>query len=587
MKSSNVLLGLWFLVVAALAFTGVWYFMRQGAPSDSPGARPVGTADPKGSDPKAPANPRSPRATATNRPKAEPAVLSGRVVDIDGKPVPDAAVRVLPPSKPAPPPSEPDFGQIRVVNAIVDVPVDEWDQPRPLAAWSDVPAAAPDDATIEHIVSGASGPDGKFSLTIPLALGRGPFRVTARKEGLGSAGVNGVVAGQDVELILATGGVVTGLVVSDARSGPVVGARLAFDSGERRWLATSDEQGAFRIEGMSPGRYELRAGAKSYTPILGQSVVVVRDQPVIVKLPRGVKLRVKALLDDGSTRRGDEAPVPKAEVVALNEDTYAYVVGTTDDYGVAEFEGLPAGRWIVNGRAPNVISYGEEAPVLVDTQEVHELELLFEPAVPTPITVVDESGQPVAGMEFYAANPDEEYDVVLSEKIDGVTDASGQIQFPFEFSGRRSTLFGFRKGFAVVRATPEDHTTGDPLRLTAKKAVRVHGKVTTPSGAAIPDAVVFLTIDVPIEGDDFGDEVMVRLRTGADGAYDFPFVPEGSEVLVEAETEDGISDDSPTVEPTPGKTDYEVHLVIDDGLEPEVGTDAPPRAPAPPQLPPR
>lgn len=586
MKSSNVLLGLWFLVVMGLAFAAVWFLVRREGPGDGYGKptaqSPVaGGGGASGNLPKPPRPPRTP-GRGEQKPAPQPVIVGGRVVDLEGKGVAGARVRVLPPSKPVPPPAQPDLAEVRRVNSIVDVPVEEWNAPRPLAAWSEVadPADGAPGAASTEFGAADSGADGRFEIPLGPAVGRGPFRVVARSETLGSAGASGVMAGQDVELLLAAGGVVTGQVVSDARSGPVVGARVVFDSGERRFSAVADDSGNFRIEGMSPGRYVLRAGAKGYTPLLDRSITVVRDQPVVVKLPRGVTLRVRAILDDES---GAESPVRNAEIVAMNEDTYAYVIGRTDDQGVVEFEGLPAGRWVVNGRAEGLISSGEEAPVLVETGAPFPCDVYFEPAVTTPLTVVDADGQPVAGMEFYTANGEEEYDVLLSDKLPGATDALGQFGYAFEFAGRRSMIFGFRKGYGLVRAYPDDNTSGDPLRLVAKKAVRVHGRVITPKGEPIADAMVLLTIEPPTDGEGFDDSMILRIRTGPDGRYDFPYLPADCEVTVEAETADGgWSEDAPVIDPAEGKTDHPIDLTIDESPEPRMilggqGPQTPPK----------
>ena len=595
MKSSNVLLGLWFLVIMALAFGAVWFFLRRETPGAGYGKPETPPVDlPR--DPKPPVQTtRTPR-TPTKReppPPPAPALITGSVVDVEGKPVAGARVRALAPNKPAPPVAAPDLDEIRRVNSIVDVPVEEWDAPRPLVAWTEIAppgedAAAP--ASVD-LTAADTGADGRFILSLAPSYGRGPFRVIARKEGAGSAGASGVQAGQELELVLAASGVVTGQVVSDARPGPVVGARLVFDSGERQFSGETDDSGNFRIEGMSPGSYTLRAGAKGLTPLLDHRVTVVRDQPLVVKLPRGVTVKVKAIVDDEESPVGGEPTVRGAEIVVIDEDTFAYVIGRTDDYGMVEFAGLPSGRWIVNGRAEGLVSIGEETVLIKDDQEAHPVEISFEKAVPTPLTVVDEEGQPVVGMEFYSANPDEEYDVLLSDKLPGATDPQGRYEFAFEFSGRRAMVFGFKKGFGVVRAFPDDYAAGEPMRLVARKAIRVHGRVANGEGSAVADATVVFSVEPPSAGDAFDDTLMLRIRSGPDGKYDFPFLPAGSEITIEAETEDGWSDDSPVIEAEDTKTEHRIDLTIDDAPDPRVTPGGqpkpmpmtPPKAPPPPK----
>jgi protocatechuate 3,4-dioxygenase beta subunit len=574
LKTSNLLLGLWALLVAGLALVAV-YFLRTGDSGNTSGANPAtgvtpGTGDAAGSKPPKPTQkpPRAGGDKTTPRPAPQ---VTGRVVDGTGKAVEGAVVRLLPPAKPSAAPSGVDGAEIKRIAHIVTVFEEDWDRLRPLALWSEAPPADPNRAAGPEVGSATTDGEGKFLFQLAQGAGRGPYRLSVRVASIGSASAANVFAGQDVELMLSTGGVVTGTVVGESDGKPVADAKVVFDSGDKEYPAATDETGTFRIESMPPGRYTVRAGAKGRTPLLDQAVQVVRGEPVKLQLPRGATLRIKTVLMDGSAARGAEPPIPQVEVIALEETTLVYVTGKSNDYGLVEFPGLPSGQWIVNGRVDKFVSQGDTVVKLEPNKEVVEDELSFEPAVLTPLEVVDDTGAPVAGVEFYTGDGNDTYDVLRSDRIPGTTDNDGKFSYPFEFDGPRCMIFGFRKGLGMVYAYPDDYSAGEPVKLVMRKAVRVFGKITDEQGTGVPDALVRFTIDLGTsEPGSFTDTITVQLRTDTSGKYDFPHVPEGSEVTVEAETEDAWSDDMPTVETADGKREYEVNLRLEAAPAPRV-----------------
>jgi hypothetical protein len=590
MKQSNALLAAWLVLIAVLAGTLVYFtFSAQDAAPVVPDA-PVVKVQPKTTPPKPadvkPPKPQTRKRSPADRPSDQPLTVTGTVQDRDGKPVAGAQVALYrQTTKPGQPETPPDVEELRLVSQIVYVPTDSWELPRRLENWTQGAEAQTEDAG-EALASTESKDDGKFTITLEKRLGNGPFRLTAQKTELGSATVANVDTGQAVIVQLGQAAAFAGVVITEVDSVPVEGARVKLEGGQRSYAGVTAAGGKFAIDGVSPGLYQLSVAAKGRTPLFetGFRIAPNDPNPYTLRLPRGTTLRVKCVVevvndmtdDDGATKTGD--PVANAQVVAFSENTFAYVLGKTNAEGVAEFPGLPAGTYILNALAPKLVSMGEEAVVIDRNEMTKEASLAFEPAVETPIEVVDEDGRPVAAMDFYSVNVDEAYDALRSVKV-GTTDADGRIKFAFEFDGPRCAIYGFKQGYSFVRAYPDSYDAGDPMRLVAKKPVRVRGLVKTEDGHAIPDAVVEISVMSDDEEAQF-DDVRLEVRSDADGRYDFPFLPRVSGISLSALSPDGAASDIADLELSDAKSEYEVDLVLEtaESIAPKIAS---PRAPPP------
>ncbi len=564
MKSSNLLLGAWLVVVALITF-GAAYFLIQrddgdGPPDDGdtvvlPGDGTDGaTTDGNGTPPV------RVKPTNTGAVRVRPRIR-GRVLDGEGQGVAGADLALARPVNVAPPEETVEEDDLHKVYALLVLDNDEFDLPRRMDAYAETlknKAEATSEGA-QEIVSAVSGAGGSFDFEIPRGSGTGPFRLTAQKDGVGKASAQGVGPGANIELTLGQPMQVKGTVISGGNSTPVSGAIVVLDDGESRFSGRADEEGEFLIEGVAPGRYTVDVAARGFPSIIEQSVEVRQDGPLALRLPRGATLRVIAMLDDDFGER----PLPRVEVVAMEMDSYTYVTGTTNGNGVVEFSNMPPGQYLINGRSKEAISFSEEIRAITPEELLVEQQVDFEPAIPKPVEVVDPSGNPVAGVVFYSANVDEEYDSLRSEKLPGESDTRGIYNFAFEFDGTRAMIFGFKKGYSIIRVYPEDHDTPTAYRVTAMPSVRVYGTVRSEDGTPVPDALVLIECEPAEEYDADGEgEYIANLRSGPDGTYDFPFTPKG-EILVSAELGDiGWSDDV-EIEIVEGKDEYKADLVME------------------------
>jgi protocatechuate 3,4-dioxygenase beta subunit len=558
MKSSKILLVLWLGLVGLLAFVLVKSLSEDpgsgdpNAPDGGNGAENGSAVEPR----EVPGEGGRPRVN-DRKPRRMTQKILGRVVGPDGAPVAGASVRVGVPVETSAAPETAKQADIKFINDVIYIDPLEWDQPRPLDDWiQNQENRTSAKSGSEEIASTSTGGDGRFEMEIPRYRGAGPFRVTAEAP-IGKASAQGVRPGQDIELTVGPVAAATGFVYSGNENIGVAGATVVLDDGEMRFTGVTGGDGGFRIEGVSPGRYSVSAGAEGHPPLLGNIKVVKTGEDIDLRLPRGTTLRVIATYEP---EEGPDRPLPGVDVVALEQDTFTYVMGRTDMNGVLELKGMPPGSYLVNGRGDRAVSFGEELVDISGNQLVQEAELLFEPAIDTQLTVVDTSGQPVAGMVFYTANADEEYDALRSQRVPGETDAQGRFTFAFEFEGPRALVFGFKEGFSLVRAYPDAHDDAIPMTLVAHPALRVHGTVRTPEGQPVPDALVLLEVE-PEDPEEI-DDYVIHIRSGPDGRYDFPYVPRG-EIWISAELGDDAWSDDYDVELEQGKTEYKVDLELE------------------------
>ncbi len=591
MKTSSALLLGWILVIVGLLFAIVFFTLKgrnsaEPAPAVAPPKTPTVQPKPRQVEPRERrVTPPNPRSSAT-QPAPRKQTIEGVVRGTTGKGEPGVHVAIHPVPKAGAGAEGPGIDELRLVNSILGqaIPTEEFDVPRPLSNWQ-APSAV--GASDREIASATTKDDGTFVIDVPATTPDRSFRLTATKEGVGSAAMSDVAPGARVDLMLGAAARLVGDVVTQVDTRPVDGAHVVLSDGARRFAATTDGAGHFGIEGVLPGFYELTVSAKGMTPLYMEHFqVYARDtRPVKLVMPRGNTVRIRAMLqhpDDSAGRGRGQAdePVRDAQVVIYHEDMRAYLMGKTNQEGYVEFAGVPAGKYVANGIAAGAVSQDEVRFSVDASQLTTEATLEFEPAVMTEVSVADEDGRPLPDVDFYSANGDEAYDVLRSVEV-GKTDRDGKIRFAFEFAGPRVAIFGFKPGYAVVRACPAMYDSGDPIRLVMKKAVSVHGRVATPDGKPIPNAQVTIEINSTPEEAPGIEEATLVVRTKSDGTYSFPYLPSVEGITVSAESDGMLAEEDQDIDIQAGKTDYAADFTID--LEGDAAAPPPAVAPRPPK----
>ena len=194
-----------------------------------------------------------------------------------------------------------------------------------------------------------------------LPPGRYQLLATARERAPRSSEPVEVAAGEtidDLELVLDRGVTIEGAVVDRESGAPVVGARVrAEPSGEE--TETGDD-GAFSLAGFGAGAARLVAEHPDYAPA-SVSLVVDPDEPptdVTIRLGRGGRVV-------GTVTRWDGRPVP-GQVIEVETDAGPGGTATTGPDGTFAIGGLPAGPAVVLRRGfPGDVESVEKRPVAI------------------------------------------------------------------------------------------------------------------------------------------------------------------------------------------------------------------------------
>jgi hypothetical protein len=202
-------------------------------------------------------------------------------------------------------------------------------------------------AGADHDAAVAAGPDGRVVARVPA----GSYRVLATREteGGGLAAPVAVAAGGrsgPVEVRLGPAAAVEGTAVDAATGAPVPGVEVALFPHETRAIAAralAGADGRFRLEGLAPGAYDLRAAARGRSPALLAAVTVAAGQRFQARLALPGTGAI-----EGVVRSEAGAPLAGARVrVVLRGDGLAGAVpveARTDFEGRYRIDALELGR---------------------------------------------------------------------------------------------------------------------------------------------------------------------------------------------------------------------------------------------------
>lgn len=395
------------------------------------------------------------------------ALVAGRVLDASGRPVPEALVQVL-----------------------------QDDSARRLGRFS----SASSDADGNYLLEGVSPGPRSFA-----AEHGDHVRAVRDLE---------VVAGENrLDFRLEAGSRVSGRVVDEGGS-PVAGAvigtsRTGGHLGFGRSDVTSDDSGAFELEGLEPGTYTLTARKEGYA---GATLEDVQVGPAPLS---GLELRMeRGALVTGRLLGVELNDLANATVMAGDAGGQRLAaMGTVDYEGRYRVEGLTPGDWTL------VASLGEGKAAAIEriTLEPGQAELYRDIDLGAGYTV---SGRVLLGEEpvvgaMVTMMGQEQARAGLTR-----TDHRGAFELPGLEGGTYRLLVA---GMGGPGSHQQDVEVRGDQQITIRIPVApVTGRVTSTTGDLLVGAEVYLdAVDVGETG--FGQPV----RTGEDGRFRFPSAPEG------------------------------------------------------------
>ena len=247
------------------------------------------------------------------------------------------------------------------------------------------------------ITRATSDGSGHFRLE---GLAPGRYAVIAAAKGYRRGGTNLTQAERPVQILLARGGVISGVVIgTDGRPAAEAAVAAEGEPADRQSRAdtTTDDKGRFTLPQLSVGSYRVlarRHGAGA-TVVSGVKVQEGRDAHAEIRLERVVAVQGRLVDPDGKPVEGQVcvAQVSGADTISL----LAGECAPADEGGRFLLASLPPGRHQLRVAAPGFVESRFEIQLPPERESVHVGDLELDAGLQIRGRVVDRSASPVAG----------------------------------------------------------------------------------------------------------------------------------------------------------------------------------------------
>lgn len=449
------------------------------------------------------------------------AVLKGNVVDRSGSPVSGASIRVLRVVEPS--------------GGVVEVS---------LLPWREF-------ATTRRGGFDLYGfPPGRVDL-VAEADGYAPQRIAEAP-----------APGPPLEIVLGAAGAILGRVVrQDAPSlgigGAFVTALRISDASPSAGLVSPTVQagpdGAFTIENLGPGVYELRA---STTAVPGPESIHVEVAPGEAVTGADLSIAYRSGMRGRVLAAKNREPIAGARI--LIQSTRGRREGNTDANGYFFLEGLPPGKWSVGAVADGFVPIppGSDSSPKVDTELAGESDLvilLLERGGTIEGQVIDREGNPLPNIVVSTSAVEKEDGSMPDARhfpgVSAMTDSSGAFTLAHVAPGREFVVAVRGRSILPSRSQPMRIGGGESIRLApivSERSGRLSGRLLNKSGEGVRGRV---TIDAS------------RVETREDGSFQIDGAVGIRTLNAEAK---GYAPKSVAVRIDPGSRNPPVDMVLDE-----------------------
>jgi protocatechuate 3,4-dioxygenase beta subunit len=289
---------------------------------------------------------------------------------------------------------------------------------------------------------------------------------------------------------------------------------------------TTDAEGRFRFEDLRRGaRLDLSATSPGYPPASVQSVEVPAPEPLTITLTAGRSLSGRVTGPAGEPVRKAEISLQEERVVRSSLGEFktdaARTLGTTDEEGGFHVQGVEPGAADLLIQAQGYRSRHQSVQVPEDG-DVEGLEISLEKAGALEVRVLDASGAPVAEAEARLA-PVDFRDGSRSGSFGCNTGTDGRCRMEnLDFDSGWYRLSAHAEGHGHGETTFELKPGVSSRDLVLRKGVEVSGRVSDDAGDPVPGANLSLQLQPA------GPGIPLTAFSSEDGSFRFPDVGEGT-----------------------------------------------------------
>ncbi|RYE92974.1 MAG: hypothetical protein EOO75_05445, partial [Myxococcales bacterium] len=248
-----------------------------------------------------------------------------------------------------------------------------------------------------------SDAQGEFTLWVD----PGPVQLLATAPGYAPGRASGPAPGHFFSLYLVPGATLVGRAVVAGSETPVAGAKIAsiqVEGGGSTVVARSDDDGHFKIEGLSPGRYRIEATSEGREGYSHASVTLGMGETsaeVVVEMDPAYVVRGRVV--DKATGQ----PCPGGEVTITDNGQNEFSEATIDPDGWARMASVIPGKYEVTIRCDGHIAREDYPAVIVVDRDLPEITWEVKRGARLRVDVVDAQGQPVRRVRLNASTMDE------------------------------------------------------------------------------------------------------------------------------------------------------------------------------------